>query len=900
MFTQDSNKQAARRHIGRGLKLRLFEFAVACVLAALITTPSAAASPKTTKPVTVRVDASRGAPRLVVNGKPVRARMFFGLPGAAPVKCESPGRTLEFEFTADNDSRGKGTLHFRFGQKPGDVFLDNIRVVDVGSGKDVTVSDFESGPDSFSRAWTFYPSGEVNTVGTANVEPSIGADGTAGVHVNLRAPAKGQWPDWHILHLPNLHIVRGNRYRVTFWARAEPARDLTVAFYRPGDPYVSLGGPPGLLESQIEMAASAGVDFVSFCAPMPWPAPGEPADWSATDAACEQVLGANPNALLLPRISADPPPAWWRKAHPDDVMTWEDGSQQPYAVVASPTYRRDAAARVAALVEHLESKYGNNMAGYHPCGQNTGEWFYQSTWGNLLNGYAPADTAAWRVWLRKRYRDDAALQKAWRDPAATLNNASVPTAAQRRATPTGTLHDPATQKALIDFAEFQQDAMADLVCELAHATRKASRGRKLVVFFYGYLFEFATVRLGPATSGHYALRRVLDCPDIDMLCSPIAYFDRGIGGSAPMMSATESVALAGKMWLSEDDTRTHLTSGPDAAMYEGAKNLAESQNILLRNVAQEATRNCATWWMDLGATGWFNEPRLWDEMRRLEPVDRIFLKHRFPYRPEVAAVIDERSMLETSASIWTVTETGISAVRQPLARLGTPYGQYLLDDVVRGRVRSKLYVFLNAWQLSAEQRKALCKNTRNACNLWCYAPGLHDGDRTSPEAMRELTGFQLAPVSPEKAFAKPTNVGKQLGLLTPIGVDKAIMPLFAAADATPAETLATYSDGSPAIALRRTARGWSMFVGVPGLTSDLLRIAARKGGVHLYTQTDCNVYANGPIIALHGAQDGPLALDTSHRGEIRDALTGDVVGNGPNITLPMTKGETRVLRLDKN
>ena len=62
--------------------------------------------------------------------------------------------------------------------------------------------------------------------------------------------------------------------------------------------------------------------------------------------------------------------------------------------------------------------------------------------------------------------------------------------------------------------------MADCVCRLAHAARKASHGRKLLVFFYGYRFEFGPLRKGPATSGHYALRRVLNSPDIAVLCSP--------------------------------------------------------------------------------------------------------------------------------------------------------------------------------------------------------------------------------------------------------------------------------------------------------------------------------------------------------------------------------------------
>jgi hypothetical protein len=865
-------------------------------LLCLTTFGSVAQSSKAISGLTVRVDASSGVPRLMVDSRPVRPRMFFGGPGSAPIKIGSAGRSVDFEFVAENDSLDSGTLHFRFGQASGDVFLDNIRIIDLATGKDVTaMADFEDGPDSFSRAWTSWPTGAANTVGTVKVEPSVGQDGTAGLHVMLHQPAAGDWPDWHIYHLPNLPIIRGRHYRVTFWARAEPARDLTVALYRPGEPFVHLGGPPDVFASQIKMAAAAGVDFVSFPVDMPWPAPGEPVNWSAIDNVCEQVLAANQKALLLPRFGADPPD-WWRKAHPGDVMTWEDGSQQHHAVVASPLYRRDAAARVTALVAHLENKFGDHVAGYHPCGQNTGEWFYQDAWGKLLNGYAPADAIAWCDWLRARYGNDGALKAAWHDPGATLAGVLVPTSAERRASPTGVLRDPATQQPLIDFADFQQQAMADLICDLAHAARQASHGRKLVVFFYGYLFEFGPVHLGPSTCGHYALRHVLDCPDIDVLCSPISYFDRGIGGGAPAMTAAESVALAGKLWLFEDDTRTYLGSGTFPGQFDGGTNLAETKTLLLRNVAEEATRNFATWWMDLGMTGWFNDPQIWDVMRQLGPVDKAFLQSPAPYRPEVAAIIDERAMLETSASAWRVTDPGIYQVRRPLARMGAPYGQYLLDDLVCGRVRSKLYVFLNAWQLSAAQRKAIQANTRRTCRVWCYAPGLHDGDRTSPEAMQELTGFRLIRAFPSKAWAISTDQGRQLGLQTSFGVDAPVDPLFAVGDATPAEILAVYPDGTAAVALRKTPDGWSLFVGAPGLTSELLRLAARKAGVHLFTQADCNVYANGPFVALHAAQDGPITLDTGGKNAIHDAITDELIAAGPCITLPMKKGETRILR----
>lgn len=822
--------------------------------------------------------------------------MFFGGPAPAPLRIEPQGRPVEFEFVAQDDAQGQGTLHFRFGQAPGETCLDDIHIVEVASGRDIApISDFEGGPESLARDWTTWPPGPANTVGSVAVKPSIGAAGSAGLLVTLTNPPAGPWPDWHVYHRPNLEIRRGQLYRVSFWARAEPVRDLTVAVYRPGNPFVLLGSPPGAFEPQIQMAAGAGVHFVSFPLTMPWPAPGRTADWTAVDQACARVLQANPCALLLPRFGMEPP-EWWRNAHPDEVMTWDDGSQRHHAVVASPRYRRDAAARLTALVEHLENQFGNHVAGYHPCGQNTGEWFYEGTWENRLNGYAPADAKAWRAWLRENYGTDKALQAAWADPTASLDTATVPTAAQRRASPTGILHNPATQQRLIDFAAFQQQAMADLVCQFARAARQASRGRKLVVFFYGYSFEFGPVRLGPATCGHYALRRVLDCPDIDILCSPISYFDRGTGGSAPAMTAAESVVLAGKLWLVEDDTRTHLGTGNFPGAADGARIVEETLAMLRRNVAQEATRNFATWWMDLGMTGWFNDPRLWEEMKSLERVDRIFLDKALPFRPEVAAVIDEHSMLTTSASAWTVTEPGIYQVRRPFGRLGAPYGQYLLDDVVRGRVQARLYVFLNAWQLSAAQRRDLDRHTRGAFRIWCYAPGLYDGQRESPEAMRELTGFHLVPVSSSHAWATPTVSGQQLGLQSAFGVKAGVTPLFTAADAAPEEILATYPEGSPAVAMRKTAHGHSLFIGVPGLTAELLRLAARRAGVHLYTQTDCNVYSNGPILALHAAQDGPVALDTGRRAPVYDALSGHFLGKGPALGLTLKKGETRVLR----
>ncbi|MEZ0256881.1 MAG: beta-galactosidase [Chthoniobacter sp.] len=842
-----------------------------------------------------RVESPNGAPRIVVNGQPVRARMFFGAPGSSALPIGPEWQQIDFEFTAA-DSADNGTMHFRFGNGAGDVYLDKIQVTEAGEkGAIIPPSDFENGQHDFERDWTFWPQGAANTVGKIAVEPTAGQDNSGGLHVQLTAPSDGQWPDFHIYHHPKLHFTEGHHYRVQMWAKATPARSLHIEFYQPGQPFLHLGGPADPFPDQIKMAAQVGVDFVSFPIGLPWPKPAEAANFSSEDAACRTVLAANPHALLIPRIPMNPP-QWWKEAHPEEVMQWEDGHRDA-AVPASPLYRQLASERLAALVVHLEEKFGDHVAGYHPVGQNTGEWFYEDTWKQPLNGYAPADLREWRRWLARRYRSNEALQRAWNDSAVMIENVAVPTAAARHAAPAGIFRHPVKEQALIDWAEFQQEAMADCVRTLAQAVRQVTAGKKLVLFFYGYLHEFGTVGNGPATSGHYALRRVLDCPDIDILCSPISYSDRGLGESAPSMTAAESVALAGKMWLNEDDTHTYLATGTQPGYRDHVTTLAETNAELTRNVAQESLRNFATWWMDLGATGWFRDPGMWEQMAKLKALDDAMLQSPTPFHPEIAAVIDAPSIWRVAAGGQAVIGPAVSSTRAALGRIGAPYGQYLLDDVIAGKVHAKLYVFLNAWSLTADERQKLLAATIGSVCVWCYAPGYFDGEHVSLEAMQELTGFHLRRIENVKAWASPIAINTPK-LEKAFGVPHPITPLFAV-EGPVDQTFFTYPDGSSAVAFQMSTknRSSSLFVGAPGLTSELLREAARKARVHLYTNVDCNVYASGPFVALHASQDGPLNLDVGQPGPVKDILSGELLGDGSVLSLRLRRGETRVLRV---
>jgi hypothetical protein len=648
------------------------------------------------------------------------------------------------------------------------------------------------------------------------------------------------------------------------------------------------------------------VNLVSFTAPECWGPPEQPDDWSALDSLCRQIVAVNPKVLLVPRVGADAPP-WWLERHPDSRMVYDLNHVRPdHASVSDRAYRAAAAAHLEKLCRHLCATFPHHFAGIHPCGQNTGEWFYLDSWERPLSGYDLATLTAFRAWLKTQG-----------EPDATAAAATVPTDAERRAHPFGLLRDPARERRLLQFTRFQQEEMADQVAALAAACRRGTGGKKLVIFFYGYLYEFGPLANGAPASGHYALSRLLAGRDIDILCAPISYTDREWLGTAPCMSAAESVMRAGILWLNEDDSRTYLDTRKAEHVQEGGLvDLEQTRQVMLRNTAQEALRGFGSWWMDLPAQGWFNDARIWEVMKSLRPLDAAMLKRREPFAPAVAAIVDEASMCTLAGGSAVAAQPLTYSARAEFGRLGAPYGQYLLADVLARRVPARLQFFLSAWLLSAEQRRALAASrSPDTTRVWCWAPGFTYPDRQDASGVAEVTGFKARLVTPPSAEATPTALGRQHGLRAAFGPRTALQPLFSV-EAGPEEVWATYADGSPAVVVRRrlagrpapqagatlsapqkAADGCDVFVGPPQLTPELLRALAKLAGVHVFTDANVPVWAAEGYVAIQAHQAGTLIVDVGRPGPVFDALDGRPLGAGPRVRVPFKQGETRVLRV---
>ena len=85
--------------------------------------------------------------------------------------------------------------------------------------------------------------------------------------------------------------------------------------------------------------------------------------------------------------------------------------------------------------------------------------------------------------------------------------------------------------------------------------KAASEGYYLVGVSYGYTFEWSH----PA-SGHLALGKLLRTREIDIVAGPPSYRNREPGGTCAFPCPIDSIALNGKLFISEEDFKTKLGS----------------------------------------------------------------------------------------------------------------------------------------------------------------------------------------------------------------------------------------------------------------------------------------------------------------------------------------------------
>ena len=142
-------------------------------------------------------------------------------------------------------------------------------------------------------------------------------------------------------------------------------------------------------------------------------------------------------------------------------------------------------------------------------------------------------------------------------------------------------------------------------------------------------------------SGHLGLGQVLESPYVDFLVSPYSYGFRGIGGEGCSMLPTESLRLHNKLYIMEDDTRTHTDNDP---AYGRARNLAESRQFCAGISDMWLAHGQGIWWLvNKGAMDSSFEPAFTPMLGEFQKLGTFALETDRSPGAEIAVLLDDES-----------------------------------------------------------------------------------------------------------------------------------------------------------------------------------------------------------------------------------------------------------------
>lgn len=649
---------------------------------------------------------------------------------------------------------------------------------------------------------------------------------------------------------------------------------------------------------EIRMAYEAGIRFFTLLSHLPWKMRSGERRYDILDGVLQMVAENAPDALVLPRLIFSPPMSWER-VHPDAMTLYADGETGDVSFASREFWEGDADQALRAAVEHVaEGPHAARVFGFY---LEHAEWLYEKGRGYDVS---PANETRFRVWLRERYDgNEVTLRAAWHDGAVTFDDAPIPAFPPP---PGNTLFFGPRETRWSDFHEYSSDVCAQTIVRLGKAVKEASGGRSVVAVSYGY-----TLEINRAASGHYALRQILDSPNVDILTGPISYSGRTPGGSATFPAPIDSLTLAGKLWVSEDDSKTYLAGETPDTYNPKIPTLEGTRAVHARNFGAALARGTGISWMDLWGEGWLDDAEIWKGIAYLRNVaDAIAARRHSPDskglpEPDVAVIVDEQSFFGVRSDEFLLGHL-VAQQRDALLRSGANIGFYLLSDLLKPEFPAgpKLLLFLNAYHIPNGVRSVIRDRFQNDGRTlaWLYAPGTLETSDGAAAELSEVIGMQLklqpwGSKAGTQAISGPSAPLRDALRGQKIGEETRYNPTYYAADPKATAFGEYTATGNPSIAVRKHPRWQSVFIGeVASLTVPLLRGLYRLAGIPTLTMDDDVAWVGENLLCLHSAPGGDTTVYLSEESVLFDLLTGETLasdGFGARFAMP-PKG-TRLL-----
>ena len=464
---------------------------------------------------------------------------------------------------------------------------------------------------------------------------------------------------------------------------------------------------------------------------------GDEPDWNALDTDFRKILDACPDALIFPRINISLNEKWERE-NPDELC--DEGRVELHRpCFSSDKWAAETMRLYSLAIEHIEgSDYADRVIGYQFAAGNTEEWFPHDMKGSIGKR------------SRERFAEYCA-QNALESTDESLY-------------------------------AFLSEIVAKRICDLATLTKRLAGRDKLVGTFYGYTFET------PARDTcHHALSVVLDCPDIDFLCSPVSYAkDRALGRDHACMLPSESLREHGKLYFAENDTRTHLTvvPFPEIPYFQNPvfkpKRFDDTAEMLKLHFARALVHGYAHWWFDMWG-GWYRDETYMGELERFLEISREACEKDMGSVSGIAVFIDEGCYKYGRGNSLAYN------IRESLGLMGTPYDCYLASDFERVAKRYSAYIVIDPTRTPLVDSIISDADTRGIPCL-VITP---ETANISPEKLREFcleSGVHLYTDVPAVVYANESYLfvhaaGGSLPEITLADSERGLLPLLDSAAA---------------------------------------------------------------------------------------------------------------------
>ena len=630
-------------------------------------------------------------------------------------------------------------------------------------------------------------------------------------------------------------------------------------------------------------------------------------DFSILDKKLEAIIKGDPGAKLDIYISLHYTPLWFRTQHPEEseVLMMPNGQKvRNYTgQLGSDIYKKYGERWVKDLITYVEkSPYAGKVFCYTITGGMSREWYWPGTFSGGMPGYSKPTLQLFRKWLKKRYPDAKAMQKAWNDPKVTPETAQVPLPAVRQASETLLLRDPEKCAPAVDFRRFINDRTFECLRDLAKVAKEACGGRKLIGTYSGYSFGND---IKEHLSGTSIFNRVVRLKECDFTQLAIVYnYGRLPGGAGVCVNPYNgSSMLHGKLLWHEADLRTSAAyAATGVEWYRRHRTHKETAAMIERNLAFALTKGNGLYECPMFGMAAYHEKTIQQGVKNAADVASNVKSLPRRSAAEIAVVFDAESALYLpypNNKNRSYFNRLLYFFNCDAPKAGVPIDFYTMEDLKEPGMKDyKLYFFPNAVSVTPAQREIIQKKlARNgAAAVWCLAPGYISNGKFDLQGMKALTGMDFKVERKNKPVAYAPNGKSPLFKYKPANRPVNCDPVFV--PAAKGMTVHAFADGKAALTELKKGKQRTFYSLLP-LDHKLLRGIAEYCGVHIWLNTEDSFDANENLVVIHAASAGEKTLKLPRKAVIRDARTMKVLQNDTDtFKVKLDKFENSILIIE--